>query len=49
MVKLSGSDLKVSSVCIGCWQFNGGEQSADKTWPAQEPEVRSTVLFCFPA
>ena len=47
-VTLPGTDLSVSPVCIGTWQFNNDVQTADKTWPAQPYEVRaarSTVLF----
>ncbi len=38
-VNLPNSDLKVSPLCVGCWQFNGGQQSADKTWNAMPVEV----------
>ena len=44
-IKLSGTDIEVSPVCIGCWQFNNGEQSADKTWPAQPIEVIHLSLY----
>lgn len=37
--KLADSDITVSPICVGCWQFNGGEQSADKTWNAQDEQV----------
>lgn len=37
-VKLAGTDLEVSPVCLGCWQFNGGAQ--DITWSPQEEKVR---------
>ena len=36
---LGNTDLKVSRVCVGTWQFNDGQQSADKTWNAQACEV----------
>ena len=36
-VQLGNSDIQVSPVCVGCWQFNGGK--ADETWPAQPEEV----------
>ena len=39
-VQLGNSDIKVSPVCVGCWQFNGGAQSADKTWNPQTEQVR---------
>eukprot|EP00914_Ancora_sagittata_P022841 GHVO01045298.1.p1 GENE.GHVO01045298.1~~GHVO01045298.1.p1 ORF type:complete len:336 (+),score=29.19 GHVO01045298.1:81-1088(+) len=35
LVTLPNSDLKVSRLCLGCWQFNDNQQSADKTWQAQ--------------
>ena len=39
-VQLGTSDLQVSPICVGCWQFNGNQ--ADETWPAQ-PEHVGTI------
>ena len=36
-VQLGTSDLQVSPICVGCWQFNGNQ--ADETWPAQPEHV----------
>ena len=38
-VTIPGTDLNVSKVCLGTWQFNGGQQSADKTWEAMPEQV----------
>ncbi|XP_033120708.1 uncharacterized oxidoreductase YqkF-like [Anneissia japonica] len=39
---LGNSDLSVSPICLGCWQFNGGK--ADETWPAQPIEVSQSIV-----
>lgn len=45
-VKLAGTDLEVSPVCLGCWQFNGGAQ--DITWSPQEEKVSLSIVDqCF--
>lgn len=41
-VSLKGCDVKVSPICVGAWQFNGG--SADKTWPAQDETVSKAIV-----
>ncbi|XP_072029080.1 uncharacterized oxidoreductase YccK-like isoform X1 [Amphiura filiformis] len=41
-VQLGSSDLQVSPICIGCWQFNGGK--ADETWPAQQEQVSKSIV-----
>ncbi|XP_038045199.1 aldo-keto reductase IolS-like [Patiria miniata] len=41
-VALAGSDLMVSPICIGTWQFNGGK--ADETWPAQDETVSKAIV-----
>nr|CAB3257997.1 voltage-gated potassium channel subunit beta-2-like [Phallusia mammillata] len=41
-VKLSNSDLEVSRVCLGCWQFNDGK--ADNTWHAQDVKVSCAIV-----
>jgi myo-inositol catabolism protein IolS len=43
-ITLSNSDLKVSPICVGCWQFNGDQQSADKTWDAQPEQVSKDIV-----
>ena len=42
-VQLGSSDIKVSPICVGCWQFNNGAQSADKTWNPQPEQVLADV------
>ncbi|XP_013382396.1 uncharacterized protein LOC106153129 [Lingula anatina] len=37
-VNLPGSDLNVSPICLGTWQFNGGQVGGDKTWGAMSVE-----------
>ncbi|OQV22078.1 putative General stress protein 69 [Hypsibius exemplaris] len=39
---LPGSDLKVSRVCLGTWQFNGG--AADLTWNPQDVKVSKDIV-----
>lgn len=41
-VKLGSSDLEVSNVCLGCWQFNGGGE--DITWAKQEEKVSIDIV-----
>ncbi|XP_064614986.1 1-deoxyxylulose-5-phosphate synthase YajO-like [Liolophura sinensis] len=41
-VTLPGSDLSVSPVCIGCWQFNDGKDTVN--WDAQPQEVSKQVV-----
>ncbi|XP_035682321.1 uncharacterized oxidoreductase YccK-like [Branchiostoma floridae] len=40
--QLSNTDLQVSSVCLGTWQFNAGK--ADETWPAQDEQVSRDIV-----
>jgi len=40
--KLGSSDLEVSNVCLGCWQFNGGEK--DMTWQKQDEQVSIDIV-----
>ncbi|XP_076819135.1 putative oxidoreductase YqkF [Clavelina lepadiformis] len=45
-VKLSNSDLEVSPVCLGCWQFNDGK--SDITWEGQDPKTSYSIVDkCF--
>ncbi|XP_070565685.1 uncharacterized oxidoreductase YccK-like [Ptychodera flava] len=39
---LPGTDLNVSRICIGCWQFNADK--SDKTWPAQTEETSKAIV-----
>ncbi|XP_071952239.1 uncharacterized oxidoreductase YqkF-like [Antedon mediterranea] len=39
---LGSSDLNVSQICLGCWQFNGGK--SDETWPAQSIKVSQSIV-----
>ncbi len=41
-VPLGDSDLAVSQICVGTWQFNGG--TADETWPAQDEIVSKAIV-----
>ena len=36
-VKLAGTDLEVSRLCLGCWQFNN--EKANINWDAQSLAV----------
>lgn len=36
-VLLPGTDLNVSRLCLGCWQFNANK--ANPSWDAQPEEV----------
>jgi aryl-alcohol dehydrogenase-like predicted oxidoreductase len=36
-VLLPGTDLNVSRLCLGCWQFNANKANA--SWDAQSEEV----------
>ncbi len=42
-VKLGSSDLEVSNICLGCWQFNGGGE--DITWAKQEEKVKQFSII----
>ncbi|RUS89422.1 hypothetical protein EGW08_002795 [Elysia chlorotica] len=45
-ITLKGTDLKVSPVCLGTWQFN--DSAKDITWPAQTAdESKAIVDKCF--
>ncbi|GAU90130.1 hypothetical protein RvY_02594 [Ramazzottius varieornatus] len=39
---LPGTDLSVSRVCLGTWQFNGGQ--ADITWSGQEEKLSKAIV-----
>lgn len=39
---LPGTDLKVSRICLGTWQFNGGK--ADITWGGQDEKVKYLLV-----
>ncbi|GFO19054.1 voltage-gated potassium channel subunit beta-1 [Plakobranchus ocellatus] len=39
---LKGTDLKVSPICLGTWQFN--DSSKDITWPAQSAEESKAIV-----
>lgn len=41
-VQLGTSDLQVSPICVGCWQFNGNQ--GDETWPAQPEHVSKSIV-----
>ncbi|XP_077979190.1 putative oxidoreductase YccK [Glandiceps talaboti] len=41
-ITLPGTELNVSRVCIGCWQFNGGQ--CDLTWPAQSEQTSRAIV-----
>lgn len=46
-ITLPGTNLNVSRVCLGCWQFNGGKDTVN--WDAQTPEVSVvTAIHRFP-
>ena len=40
-ITLPGTNLNVSRICLGCWQFNGGKDTVN--WGAQTPEVSRYV------
>ncbi|XP_078671553.1 putative oxidoreductase YccK [Branchiostoma floridae x Branchiostoma belcheri] len=40
--QLANTDLHVSPVCLGAWQFNEGK--ADETWPAQDEQVSKDIV-----
>jgi len=40
--KLGSSDLSVSNVCLGCWQFNAGAKC--NTWPGQDEKVSIDIV-----
>ncbi|KAL3832428.1 hypothetical protein ACJMK2_024071 [Sinanodonta woodiana] len=40
-VKLSGTDLNVSRICIGCWQMNNNQAH---TWEAQTLEASNRII-----
>ncbi|XP_013387869.1 uncharacterized protein LOC106156969 [Lingula anatina] len=42
-VNLPGSDLNVSPICLGTWQFNGGQVGGDKTWGAMSVEESKKI------
>ncbi|XP_002734743.3 aldo-keto reductase IolS-like [Saccoglossus kowalevskii] len=41
-ITLPGTELSVSRVCIGCWQFNSGED--DMSWPPQKEETSRAIV-----
>ena len=45
-VLLPGTDLNVSRLCLGCWQFNANKANA--SWDAQSEEVSKAIVDkCF--
>lgn len=42
-ITLPGTNLNVSRVCLGCWQFNGGKDTVN--WDAQTPEVGVVIAI----
>jgi len=42
---LPQTDLKVSRICLGCWQMNNNIQNA--SWEAQTYEVSVVMLYFF--
>ena len=45
-VTLPRTDLKVSRICLGCWQMN--DNKANASWEAQPYEViHLHVIFCY--
>jgi len=40
---LGDSDLSVTPICVGCWQFNDGEMSGDRTWNGQPYDCRHST------
>lgn len=44
MENLGSSDLKVSKLCIGCWQFNDGQMDGSKTWSGQSFEMSKSII-----
>jgi len=45
-VKIAGTDLEVSNICLGCWQFNDG--GPDMTWAPQPEKVSLSIVDqCF--
>ncbi|XP_011453472.3 1-deoxyxylulose-5-phosphate synthase YajO [Magallana gigas] len=41
-ITLPGTNLNVSRVCLGCWQFNGGKDTVN--WDAQTPEESKAIV-----
>ena len=48
-VTLPNTDIKVSPICLGTWQFNNSFQTKDKTWDPMTEQVSETfhLLNCF--
>lgn len=44
LITLPGTELKVSPVCLGTWQFNNG--ITNNTWDAQTEEVSDAFVCC---
>ena len=38
------SDLKVPSLCVGCWQFNDNEMDGSRTWAGQTFEMSKSIV-----
>ena len=36
---LPGTDIEVSKVCLGCWQFSGTQDTPDATWGSMDQAV----------
>lgn len=41
---LGDSDLSVTPICVGCWQFNDGEMSGDRTWNGQPYAMSKSIV-----
>ena len=44
-VRLAGTDLDVSQICLGCWQFN--DNKANVSWDAQCIEVYLYIVYLY--
>ncbi|GFS14848.1 aldo/keto reductase [Elysia marginata] len=43
-ITLKGTDLKVSPICLGTWQFNDSAQTITSTWPPQTAEDSKAIV-----
>lgn len=42
--QLGQSELSVSPICLGTWQFNDNQMDGSKTWPGQTYEVSGQIM-----